>query len=216
MSHQKTSVRHMTQTWRQLNNLTLDNLGIAPSWLKVVLLLICVLFIGLFGWMLVIKPMMAENRALMIQEQTLIGQYAKKYAKAQQLSMIERQTQTLNHDLAKIIESLPHKLSMSFIVEQLHMVAMNTGVQIVDIKTQPETELLLLFERNMIITIEGGYHELGRLLARISSLSAALTFHDFSIEKLSLDETRTKLRLVLHIKVYRAKTIDVTKELGDD
>lgn len=83
--HRLSSSERIAQTWRELNSLILDNLGAAPRWLKVLLLALCVLFIGVFGWMLLIKPIKLEYSALMTQEQTLISQYAQKYAKAQQL-----------------------------------------------------------------------------------------------------------------------------------
>ena len=65
------SSERIAQTWRELNSLTLDNLGAAPRWLKVLLLALCVLFIGVFGWMLLIKPIKLERSAMMTQEQTL-------------------------------------------------------------------------------------------------------------------------------------------------
>lgn len=144
--HRLSSAERIAQTWRELNGLTLDNLGAAPRWLKVLLLALCVLFIGVFGWMLLIKPIKLERSAMMTQEQTLISQYAQKYAKAQQLSAIENQTQILNRDLATIIEVLPTTLNMGLIVEQLHAVAMRTGTKIVDVKTQSEVESELFFE----------------------------------------------------------------------
>lgn len=168
------------------------------------------------GWMLLIKPIKLEHSALMMQEQTLISQYAQKYAKAQQLSAIENQTQILNRDLATIIEVLPTTLNMGLIVEQLHAAAMRTGTKIVDVKTQSEVELELFFERGLTITAEGSYHEMGRLLSQVSSLSVALTFHDFDIEKLSQSGNQAKLRMTLYAKAYRAKVIDVTKGAASD
>ncbi|AKG19128.1 hypothetical protein AAX09_06840 [Moraxella bovoculi] len=214
--HRPSSSERIAQTWRELNSLTLDNLGVAPRWLKVLLLALCVLFIGVFGWMLLIKPIKLEHNALMTQEQTLISQYAQKYAKAQQLSAIENQTQILNRDLATIIEVLPTTLNMGLIVEQLHAAAMRIGVKIVDVKVQSEVESELFFERGLTITVEGGYHEMGRLLSQLSSLSVALTFHDFDIEKLFQNSNQTKLRMTLHAKAYRAKVINVTKEVASD
>lgn len=214
--HKPSRQERIAQTWRKINNLTLDNLGMAPRWLKAILLALCVLFVGGFGWMLLIKPIKIERDVLEVQELTLISQYAQKYAKAQQLTAVENQTQMLNHNLAKVAETLPSTLNIGLIVEQLHSLAMRTGVKIVDIKTQSEVESSLFFERGLVVTAEGSYHEMGQLLAQISSLSVALTFHDFDIEKLSQKNNQANLRMTLHAKAYRAKVIDKTKEVAND
>lgn len=202
------------QIWRQINNLTLDNFGVAPRWFKGLVLITCSASIMAFGWLLLIKPMMLGYESLSVQEQTLVGEYAQKYAKAKQLQAVNAQTLMLNRDLAGLIETLPHRLNASLVIEQLHAAAIRTGVQIVDVKTQSETESALFFERGMTIVIEGSYHKIGKLLAQFAALPMALTFHDFDIQKLSQSGNQTKLRLTLYAKIYRAKPIDKNANKG--
>lgn len=191
--------------WRQLSTLSMDNFGDAPRWLKVLVCTLAMVFILAFAWLLLIKPAISRHGTLVTQETTLISQYAQKYAKAQQLTAIQTQTQALNGDLAMVLERLPARFNMSLVVEQLHAIAASAGVTLVDVKVQPENLASLFVERGIVIVAEGSYHQLGRMLAQMSSLSVLLTVHDFSMEKINQNAGASKLRLTLHAKTYRAK-----------
>lgn len=195
-----------SQTWQQLNGLTLQNFGEAPRWLKGLVLLLIGAFVLGFGWLFLIKPAMLERQALMVQEQTLVSQYAQKYAKATQLSAMQTQTQLMNGELSGVLERLPNAFNMSGLVEQLHMVAQRAGVQIIDVKVRPETPTELLVERELVVVAVGDYHRLGRMLAQTMQLPVLLTFHDF---QMSADEKNNgDVRLTMQVKTYRTLTAE--------
>lgn len=198
-----------SQTWQQLSTLTLQNFGEAPRWLKGLVLLLLGVFVLGFGWLFLMKPAMLERQALVVQEQTLVGQYAQKYAKATQLSAMQTQTQLMNGELSGVLERLPSAFNMSGLVEQLHMVAQRAGVQVIDVKVRPETPTELLLERELTVVVVGDYHRLGRMLVQTMQLPVLLTFHDF---QMSADEKNNgDVRLTMQVKTYRTLT---AKERG--
>ncbi|WP_323841247.1 MULTISPECIES: type 4a pilus biogenesis protein PilO [unclassified Moraxella] len=204
------------QTWRQLGELTVDNFGVAPAWLRVLVLVMLAVFIALFGWLLFIKPIMLERHSLVVQENTLIAQYAQKYTKAGQLKAVELQTQALHHELTDITEQLPNAFDMNSLIEQIHALAIRSGVQVADVKTGVQSESPMFFERRVSLVFIGNYHQLGQMLAELSLLPIPLTFHDFEMTKLTQHQAVSEIRLSIQAKTYRAKSKKELEKRADN
>ncbi|MCL1623314.1 type 4a pilus biogenesis protein PilO [Moraxella sp. Tifton1] len=198
--------RTIRQTWQQISQLSWENVGAAPWWFKGLIFGVLVMFVMAFGWIMVIHSMVLERRSLATQEIQLMAQYATKYAKAGQLSAVEAQTRILHHDLSAITEQLPNAFDVNSLVEQIHALAMRTGVQVADVKTHAQSETPMFFERGMTLVFVGDYHQLGHLFAELSSLPVPLTFHDFDMAKGGQHQGGSQIRLSIQAKTYRAKT----------
>ncbi|WP_432480861.1 type 4a pilus biogenesis protein PilO [Moraxella sp. ZY200743] len=193
-----------TQTWQQLGELNWENFGTAPRWLRLLVLVILAVFVLGFGWLLLIKPITLEYQALMMAEQTLVNQYAQKYAKAQQLTVIQSQTHAMNGELSVLLEQMPSHFNMSVLTEQLHAIATRTGVQMNDIRIQREDPQDLFVERGFVMVMVGDYHQLAKMFSELTALPIIITIHDFDMGK-SEQAKPTKLQMTVHAKTYRTK-----------
>lgn len=194
------------QAWGRLSQLSVDDIALAPWWLRGLVLLGLMMFVLTFAWMIFIRPVTLDRQMMSAQTHDLVAQYAQKYAKAGQLTAIESQTESLEMALSGITEQLPNAFDMNSLIEQIHALALRTGVQVADIKTGAQSESTLFFERGMTLVFVGDYHKLGRLLAELSALPVPLTFHDFEMTKVAGQQAESRIRLTLQAKTYRAKS----------
>lgn len=204
MRLQRHTADKLSKTWQQLGELNWENFGLAPRWLRLLVMAILAVFVLGFGWLLLIKPIILERQALLMAEQTLISQYAQKYAKAKQINAIESQTHAMNDELSLLLEQMPARFHMSALTEQLHAIATRTGVQMSDIKIQSENPQELFVERGFVMVMTGDYHQLAKMFGELTTLPIVITLHDFELIR-GQQSKRAKLQLTIHAKTYRTK-----------
>lgn len=193
-----------------LNELTLENVGQWPFWVKLgVLLGVSVLIIAL-GYWLIIQDSFAQYDRLTAQEVTLKADFENKQRKVFNLAEYRAQLQVLGDRFASILKQLPAKNEMPGLLEEISKTGVASGLKFELFAPQSELPHDFYVELPIKISVVGNYFQLAEFLSRVAEMNRIVTLHDFSVEGVSSKDQKvvSEDELVMNItaKIYRYRT----------
>ena len=184
-----------------LIDLDIREIGIWPSWLKKILLIMLALVIPISGYFLKVKDIHQHQSIYAQKETILLGEYQRKAVKASELNNYRQQMIELRQIFGTLIEQFPKDGEVPGLLEDITDIADDSGLIIKSIALQPERVNKFYIEIPINIDVTGNYHDFGSFVSGVAALPRLVTLHDYSITQTNSNS----LNLVVEAKSYGYK-----------
>ncbi|MAZ38681.1 MAG: pilus assembly protein PilP [Legionellales bacterium] len=191
-----------------VEDLTLENIGIWPTWAKVVVVgLVCSFIVGLF-FFFDIKPMRSQLLQAELADKELRATYEIKSEQAANLDEYKAQVEEINQRIEGMLAQLPKTLDVPNLIEDISKMGISAGLEFKSIRPQPEIEQDYYTELPLAITVTGTYHQLAEFVSNLASLQRIVTLDDFTITRPKVDRSIQRLR-----EVAQSKNIQLSMDI---
>ncbi|MCT2530083.1 type 4a pilus biogenesis protein PilO [SAR92 clade bacterium H921] len=184
-----------------LTDLDIREIGIWPSWLKKILLIMLALVIPITGYFLKVKDIHQHQSIYAQKETILLGGYQRRAVKASELNNYRQQMIELRQIFGTLIEQFPKDGEVPGLLEDITDIADDSGLIIKSIALQPERVNKFYIEIPINIDVTGNYHDFGSFVSGVAALPRLVTLHDYSITQTN----GNSLNLVVEAKSYGYK-----------
>ncbi len=194
-----------------LNELTLENVGQWPLFIKISVILGVSAVVILIGYMMIIKNNLEVYRGMVAKEVTLKSDFELKQHQASNLNNYRNQIKVMNERFGTMLRQLPTKNEMPGLLEEISKTGIASGLKFELFAPQPEIEYDFYIELPIKIKIIGTYFQLATFLSRVSEMNRIVTLHEFNVEGLSSKDKKEVSEDVLVMDItakiyrYRAK-----------
>jgi len=190
-----------------LNELTLENVGQWPFPVKIGAVLVMSLLIIFLGYWLLVKSNFEQFDTLEAQEVTLKQDFETKQRQASNLQAYRNQLTLMNERFGAMLKQLPAKNEMPGLLEEISKTGTSTGLKFELFAPQKELEHDFYIELPIKIKVVGTYFQLALFLSRVAEMNRIVTLHEFSIEGVSLKDSKEisedELVMTITAKIYR-------------
>ncbi|WP_165857654.1 type 4a pilus biogenesis protein PilO [Marinobacter sp. JSM 1782161] len=165
-----------------INDLDVNNAGIWPMPVKII---VALLLFGLIlggGYWFFIKDQYAQLDRVEKQEVELKGDYEQKAYKVANLPVFKKQMAEMEETFGALVKQLPSDTEVPGLLEDITNTARGSGLELQEIKLQPEQQRDFYIELPINIQVRGTYHELASFVSSIAGLPRIVTLHDFTIK----------------------------------
>ncbi len=165
----------------ELNELTLDNVGEWPGWVKgVVVLLLCGLLIA-GGYYYHVKDLYGDLERVEKKELSLRKEFEKKQAKAVNLEAYRAQLKEIEDSFGAMLRQLPDKTEVAALLVDVSQTGLASGLEFELFQPMPEVKKDFYAELPIKIRVVGNYHEFGEFVSGLAALPRIVTVHDVKI-----------------------------------
>lgn len=164
-----------------LNELTLDNIGLWPAPVNYLISLVLCIFIIALGYWVLIKSNTEQYDSLVSQEESLKHEFETKQNLAANLHDYQIQLQIIEAKFGKLLQELPAQNEMPGLLEDISKTGLSAGLTFELFAPQKEIEHEFYIELPIDIIVVGNYYQLATFLSRVGQLSRIVTLHDFEI-----------------------------------
>lgn len=202
-----------------LSELTIDNVGSWPVFIKVILLAaLFSLIIGL-GYLLSFQEQLETLSSLQTKEIELLQTMGYKQQQAVNLNKYKAQLRQMESKLGALLRQLPGKSEIPELLEEISQTGLESGLKFQLFDPQPEISHDFYVEVPIQIMVDGSYAQIAKFMSKIAAMKRIVTMHDFKLRfpnpkktegKKPIRMINGKLPLFLNItaKVYRYQTFD--------
>ncbi|MFV0476746.1 MAG: type 4a pilus biogenesis protein PilO [Parahaliea sp.] len=186
-----------------INDLSLDNIGMLPMPIKIVMcILLFSALIGL-GFYFHISDLQKNYSREVAQESTLKKDFEEKSFKAANLDAYRKQMVEMEESFGALIKQLPSDTEVPGLLEDITNKGQINGLDIKQIDLKSEISREFYVELPIYISATGSYHDLGAFVSGMAGLPRIVTLHDFTITASGTDTS--KLHMQITAKTYRYK-----------
>ena len=185
----------------EFSDLDIQHIGVWPSSVKTILLLLVLTFILAAGYFFKIKKLREQDFYAARQEINLLEQYQNKAFQAANLDAYHQQMIALDKTFGALLNQLPKDTEVPGLLEDITKVAYVSGLSMKSISLQSERTSQFYIELPIKIDVTGDYHDFGSFVSGVAALPRIVTLHDYSIKK----SNGALLNLVIEAKTYRYK-----------
>ena len=184
----------------ELNDLTLDNVGEWPAWIKgIVVLALCGALVAA-GYYYHVKDLYADLGRVEKEELTLRQQFEKKQAKAVNLDAYREQLKEIQESFGAMLRQLPDRTEVAALLVDVSQTGLAAGLEFELFQPMPEVKKDFYAELPIKIRVVGDYHEFGEFVSGLAALPRIVTVHDV---KISRRQDSDKLVMEATAKTYR-------------
>jgi len=183
----------------------LDSLANVPRQQKIVAGAVGIAIVLALGYFVVISPKLDERAKLREKNGTLQVEVAKATADAANLRPFRMQAEALRRRLQAAKERLPSEKEMPRLYRQLTDLAHESGLQVALFTPKALTDQEDVAEVPITLACEGGYHQVGAFLSRVSRLPRIVDLGDFRISGIERPTGTVRADLTLQTFVFRAE-----------
>lgn len=164
-----------------LRELNLENVGVWPFKIKVVVIaMCCVLLMGL-GYWFDTKGQIQELKTQKLLEVDLGQQLELKYQFVINFPAYKKQLETIQKIFKEMLQQLPGQTEVPGLLEDISKAGVASGLEFKLFKPLPEKQMEFYAELPIEISVVGTYHNLGRFVSKVSALNRIVSLHDFTI-----------------------------------
>ena len=165
----------------QLNELDFSNIGEWPTAFKAVVILILCVAVGVGAYYFDASDQLGRLRAAEAKELQLRKSFEDKQAKAANVDAYEQQLEAMKESFGTMLRQLPDKTEVAGLLVDVSQTGLAAGLEFE--LFQPEGEKLKDFyaELPIKVKVKGDYHEFGRFVSGLATLSRIVTLHDVKI-----------------------------------
>lgn len=182
-------------------DLDIQQIGIWPKPVKMILLVSVVIVVLLSGYFLKVKDLRQQHQTEFRKETTLLQQYETKSFQAANLDAYRQQMIELDKTFGALLKQLPKDTEVPGLLEDITEVAYGSGLSMKSISLQPEKVSEFYIELPIKIDVTGDYHDFGSFVSGVAALPRIVTLHDYSIKNID----GGLLNMVVEAKTYRYK-----------
>ena len=183
-----------------INDLDVNNAGIWPAPIK----LIVVLIIVGGGYWFFIKDQYAELEKVERKEAELRQEYERKAYQVANLEVFKQQMAEMEETFGALVRQLPSDTEVPGLLEDITNTALGSGLSLQEIQLQSERQRDFYIELPINIQVSGSYHELASFVSSIAGLPRIVTLHDFTITPRGGNADQLDMQVVARTYRYRA------------
>ncbi|MGF2736588.1 type 4a pilus biogenesis protein PilO [Marinobacter sp. DUT-1] len=187
-----------------VNDLDLNNAGIWPTPVKVIVALIVFGLIVGGGYWFFVKDQYAQLERVQKTEQELRKKYEEKAYQVANLDVFKAQMAEMEETFGALVRQLPSETEVPGLLEDITNTALGSGLSLQEIKLQPEQQRDFYAELPINIRVSGTYHELASFVSSVASLPRIVTLHDLTIKPTGGDGEQLDMQVVARTYRYRA------------
>ncbi len=186
---------------QDLNELDFSNIGVWPTPVKLVLVLIVCVIVAFGGYHLDTKKQLKNLENVEKQEKQLQQDFEKKQAKASNLAAYRKQLEEMKQSFGAMLRQLPNKTEVAELLVDVSQTGLASGLEFELFKPSAEVPREFYAELPIQIIVKGNYHEFGNFISGIASLPRIVTMHDIAITAGKSSEQELTLKATA--KTYR-------------
>lgn len=183
------------------NNLDVNNIGMWPMPLKIVLLIVAFLAAIGAGYFFYLTPKLEDQERLAREEQSLRQQFQTKAGDAANLEELKQQRVEMEDSFGALLRQLPSDTEVPGLLEDITLTGLDSGLSFNAIELQPERPQEFYIELPIAITVEGSWHNMGAFVSGVANLSRIVTLHDFQIRPTRRNSD--ELSMQIEARTYR-------------
>lgn len=167
---------------QDLNELDFSNIGVWPTPVKLILVLIVCALVVFGGYHLDTKKQLARLESVEKQEKELRQTFEKKQAKASNLAAYRKQLEEMKESFGAMLRQLPNKTEVAELLVDVSQTGLASGLEFELFKPSAEVPREFYAELPIEIIVKGDYHEFGNFISGIAALPRIVTIHDIQID----------------------------------
>ncbi len=187
-----------------INDLDINNAGIWPTPVKVIVALILAGIIAGGGYWFFIKDQYVQLERVQQTEQKLRKEYESKAYQVANLEVFKAQMAEMEETFGALVRQLPSETEVPGLLEDITNTATGNGLSLQEVKLQPERKRDFYAELPINIKVTGSYHELASFVSSVASLPRIVTLHDLTIKPTGGEGDRLEMQVVARTYRYRA------------
>jgi len=187
-----------------INDLDINNAGIWPTPVKVIVALILAGLIAGGGYWFFIKDQYVRLEQVQQTEQKLRKEYESKAYQVANLEVFKAQMAEMEETFGALVRQLPSETEVPGLLEDITNTATGNGLSLQEVKLQPERKRDFYAELPINIKVTGSYHELASFVSSVASLPRIVTLHDLTIKPTGGEGDRLEMQVVARTYRYRA------------
>ena len=187
-----------------INDLDVNNAGIWPAPIKAIVVLIVFGLIAGGGYWFFIKDQYAQLERVEQTEQELRKTYEEKAYQVANLEVFKAQMAEMEETFGALVRQLPSETEVPGLLEDITNTALGNGLELQEVKLQPERQQDFYSELPINIRVSGSYHELASFVSSVASLPRIVTLHDLTIKPTGGDGERLDMQVLARTYLYRA------------
>ncbi len=166
-----------------INSLDINDIGRAPFWLRVVLIVLIFSLVAGFGvWQFVMKSKKPQLERVQAKEQTLRDDFSAKQRKAANLEAYKRQLADMETNFGAMLKQLPGRTEIPSLLVDISQTGLASGLEEELFQPGPEARKEVFAEKPIKIRLKGDYHELGNFVSGIAELPRIVVLDDVEID----------------------------------
>ncbi len=187
-----------------INDLDINNAGIWPTPIKVIVVLILCGLIAGGGYWFFIKDQYAQLERVEREEASLRQEYEKKAYEVANLEVFKQQMVEMEETFGALVRQLPSDTEVPGLLEDITNTALGSGLALEEIQLQAEQRRDFYVELPINIQVSGTYHELASFVSSVAGLPRIVTLHDFTIKPNSGNADQLDMQVVAKTYRYQA------------
>jgi type IV pilus assembly protein PilO len=191
---------------QELNELDFGNIGVWPTPVKLVLVLLACISVAVAGYYLDTEGQIARLDQVEQKESQLRKDFETKQAKASNLDAYRKQLEEMKQSFGDMLRQLPNKTEVAELLVDVSQTGLASGLEFKLFKPNAEIPREFYAELPIEIKVIGEYHEFGNFISGLAALPRIVTIHDISINKPTSQKgggAGPKLILEATAKTYR-------------
>lgn len=166
-----------------INSLDINDIGRAPFWLRVLLIVLIFALVAGFGiFQFVVKSKKPQLEQVQAMEQTLRDDFSAKQRKAANLEAYKRQLADMETNFGAMLKQLPGRTEIPSLLVDISQTGLASGLEEELFQPGPETRKEVFAEKPIKIRLKGDYHELGNFVSGIAELPRIVVLDDVEID----------------------------------
>lgn len=187
-----------------INDLDVNNAGIWPMPVKIIVVLILFGLILGGGYWFFIKDQYAQLDRVERQESDLRDEYESKAYQVANLDRFKEQMVEMEETFGALVKQLPSDTEVPGLLEDITNTAVGAGLALQEIELQAEQQRDFYIELPINIEVSGSYHELASFVSSVAGLPRIVTLHNFTIVPNSEESDRLQMQVEARTYRYRA------------
>ena len=193
---------------QELNELDFSNIGVWPTPVKLVLVLVACILVGVAGYYLDTEGQIQRLDAVERDETNLRQDFELKQAKAANLDAYRKQLDEMKQSFGAMLRQLPNKTEVAELLVDVSQTGLASGLEFQLFKPNAEVPREFYAELPINIKVTGEYHEFGDFISGLAALPRIVTIHNIRINKSTSQQGEEskgnqKLTLEATAKTYR-------------
>ncbi|MEW8323557.1 MAG: type 4a pilus biogenesis protein PilO [Candidatus Thiodiazotropha taylori] len=186
-----------------LNELDFSNVGIWPTPVKMVAVVLVAIAVMVAGYYLVIEAQLTQLDTVERKELDLRKEFETKQAKASNLDAYRQQLEEMKQSFGTMLRQLPDKTEVAELLVDVSQTGLASGLEFELFKPQEELPKDFYAELPIQVIVKGEYHEFGNFISGLAALPRIVTIHDIKIKRGDPKASDPKLTLEATAKTYR-------------
>ncbi|RLW71358.1 MAG: pilus assembly protein PilO [gamma proteobacterium symbiont of Stewartia floridana] len=186
-----------------LNELDFSNVGIWPTPVKMVAVVLVAIAVMVAGYYLVIEAQLTQLDTVERKELDLRKDFETKQAKASNLDAYRQQLEEMKQSFGTMLRQLPDKTEVAELLVDVSQTGLASGLEFELFKPQEELPKDFYAELPIQVIVKGEYHEFGNFISGLAALPRIVTIHDIKIKRGDPKASDPKLTLEATAKTYR-------------